>query len=58
MKVGWRWAAVACAVGTAMFAGLDSDKPIQTMGLVLLIMLWVGCIVEIVCEAVREGRKG
>jgi hypothetical protein len=41
-----------------MFAGLDSDKPIQTMGLVLLIMLWVGCIVEIVCEAVREGRKG
>jgi len=57
LKVGWRWAAVACAVGAAMFAALDSDKPVQTMGMVLLMMLWVGCLVELVCEAVRDGRK-
>ncbi len=57
MKVGWRWAAVVCAVGTAMFAALDSDKPVQTMGLVLFLLLWVGCMVEMVCEAIREGRS-
>jgi hypothetical protein len=56
MKVGWRWAAVACAVGAAMFAALGSDKPVQTMGLVLLMMLWVGCLVEMVCEAIRASR--
>ena len=58
MKVGWRWVAVACAVGTAMFAALGSDKPVQTMGLVLLLLLWIGCLVEMVCDAIREGGKG
>jgi len=57
MKVGWRWAAVACAIGTAMLAALDSDKPVQTMSMVLLVQLWVGCLVEMVCEAIREGRS-
>jgi anti-sigma-K factor RskA len=57
MKVGWRWAAVASAVAAAMFAGLDSDKSVQTMGLVLFLMLWVGCLVEMVCEAIRERWK-